>query len=84
MASSSVATTDIKRGQHVHTHNCASLDDLKDSVVTDTDSVSSKTSSSAEGTRTFMGYRRPDGRVGIRQPRPDPSHEHLCLRHHGE
>ncbi len=61
-----VATTDIKRGQHVHTHNCASSDDLKDSVVTDTDSGASKTSSSAEGTRTFMGYRRPDGRVGIR------------------
>lgn len=61
-----VATTDIKRGQHVHTHNCASSDDLKDSVVADTDSVATKTSSPAEGTRTFMGYRRPDGRVGIR------------------
>ncbi len=61
-----VATTDIKRGQHVHTHNCVSSDDLKDSVVADTDSVATKTSSSVEGTRTFMGYRRPDGRVGIR------------------
>ena len=37
-----VATTDIKRGQHVHTHNCESSDDLKDAVVTNTSAVAVK------------------------------------------
>lgn len=61
-----VATKDIRRGEHVHTHNCESSDDLKDAVVTNTSAVAVKASSTVEGTRTFMGFRRPDGRVGIR------------------
>lgn len=61
-----VATKDIRRGEHVHTHNCESSDDLKDAVVTNTSAVAVKSSSTVEGTRTFMGFRRPDGRVGIR------------------
>ena len=61
-----VATKNIKRGEHVHTQNCGSSDDLKDAVSTDTSSAHATTSVTREGTRTFMGYHRPDGTVGIR------------------
>ena len=57
------ATSDIKKGEHVHTHNMKTNlsgeleytyepgEVKKDRIATD---------------RTFMGYRRPDGSVGIR------------------
>lgn len=63
-----VATQDIAQGEHVHTHNCASTDNLKD----DTDEAVSgfhaarRSEQPHECTRAFMGYRRPDGSVGIR------------------
>lgn len=61
-----VATRDIKRGEHVHTQNCESSDNLKDAVANDISSTEAKKVVLHEGTRTFMGYRRPDGTVGIR------------------
>ena len=61
-----VATKDIKRGEHVHTHNCESSDDLKDAVTTTDATAVAHTAVSSAPERTFMGYRRPDGTVGIR------------------
>ena len=62
------ATCDIKAGDHVHVHNCASSDALKDAVDVDADvqSEAARPSAPVACTRTFMGYRRSDGRVGIR------------------
>ncbi len=73
------ATCDIRAGEHVHTHNCESSDALKDASVEDAlgESVSASGAPAAASTdsvqvaptactRTFMGYRRSDGRVGIR------------------
>ena len=64
-----VATADIAAGEHVHTHNCASSDDLKDTDANDVASAASDAISpvaSPKSTRTFRGYRRADGQVGIR------------------
>jgi len=61
-----VATSDIKRGQHVHTQNCESSDDLEGAAVADVASASEQKTVSTKCTRTFMGYRRSDGQVGIR------------------
>lgn len=61
-----VATRDIKRGQHVHTQNCESSDDLEGVAVEDVASASERKAVSTKCTRTFMGYRRSDGQVGIR------------------
>ena len=61
-----VATKDIHVGEHVHTHNCESSDDLKDAVSTTDDSAATHVGASSVPERTFMGYRRPDGTVGIR------------------
>ncbi len=64
-----VATADIAAGEHVHTHNCASSDELKDTDANDVASAASDVISPAaapESTRTFRGYRRADGQVGIR------------------
>ena len=62
------ATCDIKAGDHVHVHNCASSDALKDAVDVDADvqNEAARPSAPVACTRTFMGYRRSDGRVGIR------------------
>lgn len=62
-----VATSDIKAGEHVHVHNCASSDELKDADAArqDTSRVAVR-HVEAGPTRTFWGYRRSDGRVGIR------------------
>lgn len=62
-----VATSDIKAGEHVHVHNCASSDELKDADAArqDTSRVVER-HVEAGPTRTFWGYRRSDGRVGIR------------------
>lgn len=64
-----VATADIAAGEHVHTHNCASSDDLKDTDANDVASAASDVVAPAaapKSTRTFRGYRRADGQVGIR------------------
>ena len=64
-----VATADIAAGEHVHTHNCASSDDLKDTDANDVASAASDAISpvaAPKSTRTFRGYRRADGQVGIR------------------
>ena len=56
------ATTDIKKGDHVHSHNMET--NLSGSLDYHYDPVD--VSIASKKTRTFMGYRRPDGRVGIR------------------
>ena len=61
-----VATSDVKRGQHVHTQNCESSDDLEGAAVADVAAASEQKAVSTKCTRTFMGYRRSDGQVGIR------------------
>ena len=64
-----VATADIAAGEHVHTHNCASSDDLKDTDANDVASAASDVvvpAAAPKSTRTFRGYRRADGQVGIR------------------
>ena len=56
------AKCDIKKGEHIHTYNTKSnLSDLLEYEYTpDFKEVEKITS------RTFMGYKRPDGKVGIR------------------
>ena len=56
------AKCDIKKGEHIHTHNTKSnLSDLLEYEYTpDFKEVEKITP------RTFMGYKRPDGKVGIR------------------
>jgi len=56
-------THDIARGAHVHTHNLATtLSGLSEYVY----SPRSMPAPGIADTRTFMGYRRADGRVGTR------------------
>ena len=61
------ATCDIKAGDHVHVHNCASSDALKDAVDVDADvqNEAARPSAPVACTRTFMGYRRGDGRDAL-------------------
>lgn len=72
-----VATRDIRRGEHVHVRNCASTD--ADRAAALAASQAERHEGNTEGGetphahralnpagRTFMGYRRADGRVGIR------------------
>lgn len=62
-----VAIKDIKAGQHVHTHNCESSDDQKNAGIVDasiTEELGDNKNDKAN--RTFMGYKRSDGQVGIR------------------
>ena len=64
-----VATRDIRCGEHVHTHNCASSDDLRDADAREVCAVkdpAAKAPAKTACTRTFRGYRRGDGQVGIR------------------
>lgn len=64
-----VATRDISQGEHVHTHNCESSDELKDTDANGVGTVETTTAAAPvqhECTRTFRGYRRADGQVGIR------------------
>ncbi len=60
------ATADIHVGDHVHTHNCESSDALKDGAVEDVAAAAGENAAPTKCTRTFMGYRRADGTVGIR------------------
>lgn len=64
-----VATRDIAAGEHVHTHNCESSDELKDTDANGVGAVEAPVAAAPaqhECTRTFRGYRRADGQVGIR------------------
>lgn len=64
-----VATRDIVAGEHVHTHNCESSDELKDTDANGVGAIETPTAAAPvqhECTRTFRGYRRADGQVGIR------------------
>ena len=56
------AKAQIKKGEHVHTHNTSSnlSDLLQYTYAPDFKDVERETP------KTFMGYKRPDGRVGIR------------------
>ncbi|QDT10072.1 UxaA family hydrolase [Planctomycetes bacterium K23_9] len=56
-----VAAIDIRAGQHVHSHNC---DDQH--VVSSDLSVISPPDSPTPIRRDFLGFHRPDGRVGTR------------------
>jgi altronate hydrolase len=56
------ASTDIRAGEHVHSHNLECGDYIRSS---DTLPQQSHSRRRAEG-RTFEGYLRPDGRVGTR------------------
>jgi len=58
------ATQPIQAGSHVHTHNLA-VGDLKQAYEYGVD-VRPVDYVSPEQQRTFMGYRRPDGKVGTR------------------
>lgn len=56
------ATEDIAKGAHVHTHNIAMSDHAQDyAFASDLRPLPPVT-----GERSFMGYRRPDGRAGTR------------------
>lgn len=57
-----VATTDIKSGEHVHSHNMrSSIGGVQSYKYEPTKSTITPGKSG-----TFMGYKRPDGRVGVR------------------
>lgn len=56
------ATQAIPKGGHVHTHNIAMSDHAQDYAF----SSELRPIPKATQTRTFMGYRRPDGRAGTR------------------
>ena len=57
-----IATAAIRRGEHVHTHNVATLLSGEEQYRYEPVVAAPLPSSSA----TFKGYRRPDGRVGTR------------------
>jgi altronate hydrolase len=60
-----VASVDIQPGEHVHNHNLVST--LRDDIsVNDAVPVAAPTAREAAQPATFEGYRRADGRVGIR------------------
>lgn len=60
------STKFIKKGQWVHTHNVKTL--LNDTLSYEYTPEKIKTDLSvpAENTHTFLGYRRPNGKVGVR------------------
>ncbi len=58
-----IATADIGKGEHVHTHNVKTA--LGDKI-TYTYRPFTDTMEKIKDVPTFMGYRRPDGQVGIR------------------
>lgn len=59
------ATEDIAAGAHVHSHNCAFSDHDRTHAIGADLAAAEARIPSASG-RTFMGYRRADGRVGTR------------------
>ncbi len=60
------ATTDIERGQHVHTHNIAVHQGELELDYAFCEDVKPVDFVPEDQRRTFMGYRRKDGRVGTR------------------
>lgn len=61
------ATRDITAGEHVHSDNLASaLEENGDSTSTSTTVAAGAVVTGQPSDATFQGYRRPDGRVGIR------------------
>jgi altronate hydrolase len=61
------ATSPIARGSHVHTHNFATtLKGLNEYVFAPRPAIGQPDSPSRLDARTFMGYRRNDGRVATR------------------
>jgi altronate hydrolase len=66
-----IATRDIAAGEHVHTHNLAStlrgdLDPARRVPHVRTSTSASASASAVRAAATFDGFRRADGRVGIR------------------
>ena len=59
-----IATSQITPGQHVHSHNVKSQ--LGEKLSYDLDAFEAFSSAFGASTKTFMGYRRADGRVGTR------------------
>lgn len=57
------ATQDIKRGEHVHIHNIAT--NLSGELTYHYDPIKINNKAKLDK-RTFMGYKRPNGKVGIR------------------
>ncbi len=57
-----VATTNIKAGEHIHSHNMRS----SLSGVSEYEYTEPETTLERKTPHTFMGYRREDGRVGVR------------------
>ncbi len=61
------ATTAIAAGEHVHSHNLASaLEENGDAAATGANATPATAVTGQSSGATFQGYRRPDGRVGIR------------------
>lgn len=56
------ATQDIAAGEHVHSHNLA----FEEGRLPVVPPGRAETATDADKARTFMGYRRPDGRAGTR------------------
>jgi len=61
-----VATREIQAGSHVHGHNCAVGGFDRTYAVATAGGAASEAASVAATPRTFLGYVRPDGRVGTR------------------
>ena len=60
------ASTNIKTGDHVHTHNTkTNLSDLIEYKYTPNQDILDK-NEEKKGTKSFQGYVRPDGSVGVR------------------
>lgn len=59
-----IATADIAPGTHIHSHNLRSQ--LGEKLSYDLDAYEPFQSAFAASAKTFMGYRRADGRVGTR------------------
>ena len=59
------ATGAIAPGDHVHSHNCAFAPN-RNSLPTGSQLEAAQAAVPTVGARTFMGYRRADGRVGTR------------------
>ena len=59
------ATTDIRPGDHVHSHNCAFSDHDRGFEI-GADRAAAEAAVPKVAPATFMGYARPDGRVGTR------------------
>jgi altronate hydrolase len=57
-------TSDVRPGDHVHTHNMQTL--LSETPVYHYNPKPAGSTTTASGPATFLGYKRPDGQVGTR------------------